>query len=130
VIEGSFADAANRHGYKRHRWRRLAGATIQNLLIATLQNLRKLLRYGQKPKTPPAVSLPHFSRATRCLKRRIALPRVLRPSRRFRRGLTGFVQSGDGNRRHRGQTGKEVFGNRSVRNYESRAPSGVLMAYR
>jgi transposase len=42
--EGSFADAANRHGYKRARWRGLAGMTIQNLLIAAAQNLRKLLR--------------------------------------------------------------------------------------
>lgn len=42
--EGSFADAANNHGYKRSRWRGLAGMTIQNLLIAAAQNLRKLLR--------------------------------------------------------------------------------------
>ncbi|MDD4892168.1 MAG: transposase, partial [Phycisphaerae bacterium] len=42
--EGSFADATNRHGYKRARWRGLFGVTIQNLLIATTQNLRKLLR--------------------------------------------------------------------------------------
>lgn len=42
--EGSFADAVNRHGYKRARWRGLAGMTIQNLLIAAAQNLRKLLR--------------------------------------------------------------------------------------
>lgn len=45
--EGSFADAANRHGYKRARWRRLQRVTMQNQLIATVQNLRKLLRYGQ-----------------------------------------------------------------------------------
>jgi len=44
--EGSFADAANRHGYKRARWRGRERVTIQNLLIATTQNLRKLLRYG------------------------------------------------------------------------------------
>ncbi len=42
--EGSFADAANRHGYKRARWRGLRKMTIQNLLIATLQNLRKLIK--------------------------------------------------------------------------------------
>jgi transposase len=42
--EGSFADAANNHGYKRARWRGLAGMTIQNLLVAAAQNLRKLLR--------------------------------------------------------------------------------------
>ena len=48
VVEGSFADAANRHGYKRHRWRGLKNATIQNLLIAAAQNLRKLIRYGRR----------------------------------------------------------------------------------
>lgn len=42
--EGSFADAANRHGYKRARWRGLIGMTIQNLLVAAAQNLRKLIR--------------------------------------------------------------------------------------
>lgn len=42
--EGSFADAANHHGYKRARWRGLIGMTIQNLLVAAAQNLRKLLR--------------------------------------------------------------------------------------
>jgi IS5 family transposase len=44
-IEGSFADATNRHGYKRARWRGLAWMTVQNLLIATVQNIRKLLRH-------------------------------------------------------------------------------------
>lgn len=44
VIEGSFADAANNHGFKRARWRGLVRMTIQNLLVATCQNLRKLLK--------------------------------------------------------------------------------------
>lgn len=43
--EGSFADAANNHGYKRARWRGLTKVKMQNLMIATIQNLRKLLRY-------------------------------------------------------------------------------------
>ena len=43
-IEGSFADAANNHGFKKARYRRLEKVTIQNLLIATIQNLRKLLK--------------------------------------------------------------------------------------
>lgn len=48
--EGSFADAANNHGYKRARWRGLTGMTIQNLLVAAAQNLRKLLRaWRRKP---------------------------------------------------------------------------------
>jgi len=46
--EGSFADAANNHGYKRSRWRGLTMATIQNLMIAAVQNLRKLLRYCRR----------------------------------------------------------------------------------
>jgi len=41
-MEGSFADAANNHGFKRSRWRGLWKQTIQDLLIATCQNLRKL----------------------------------------------------------------------------------------
>lgn len=41
-MEGSFADAANNHGLKRSRWRGLWKQTLQDLLIATCQNLRKL----------------------------------------------------------------------------------------
>jgi transposase len=62
--EGSFADAANRHGYKRARWRELAGMTIQNLLIAAAQNLRKLLRACRRK---PALALAGFSLACRPL---------------------------------------------------------------
>lgn len=69
--EGSFADAANRHGYKRARWRGQARVTIQNLLIATTQNLRKLVRYGHTPPrrlgerlTQAALRLPPHSSAT------------------------------------------------------------------
>jgi len=48
--EGSFADAANNHGFKRMRFRGIEKAKIQNLMIAAIQNLRKLLRYaGNKP---------------------------------------------------------------------------------
>jgi hypothetical protein len=41
VIEGSFADAAARHGFKRSRWRGRWRMKLQNLLIAALQNLRR-----------------------------------------------------------------------------------------
>jgi transposase len=44
--EGSFADAANNHGFKRARWRGIIKMQIQNLLIAAIQNLRKLMRLG------------------------------------------------------------------------------------
>ena len=48
LIERSFADAANCHGLKRARWRGLWKQAIQDLLIATVQNLRKLIRYLSK----------------------------------------------------------------------------------
>lgn len=44
VVEGSFADGVNNHGLDRARWRGLWRATIQNLLVATCQNVRKLLK--------------------------------------------------------------------------------------
>ncbi|MCK4998687.1 MAG: transposase, partial [Anaerohalosphaera sp.] len=48
--EGSFADAANNHGFKRSRFRGLEKTKIQNLLIAAIQNLRKLMRHvSSKP---------------------------------------------------------------------------------
>lgn len=43
LIEGSFADAANNHGFKRARWRRLWRQQIQDFLIAAIQNIRILL---------------------------------------------------------------------------------------
>lgn len=53
--EGSFADGANRHGFKRARWRGLAKMTIQNLLIAVCQNLRKLVKAGRRVAPGAAV---------------------------------------------------------------------------
>jgi transposase len=47
LVERSFADAANRHGFKRARWRGLVKQSIQDLLIATIQNLRKLVATTQ-----------------------------------------------------------------------------------
>jgi biopolymer transport protein ExbB/TolQ len=43
LMERSFADASNLHGFKRARWRELIKQSIQDLLIATVQNLRKLM---------------------------------------------------------------------------------------
>jgi hypothetical protein len=45
LMERSFADAANCHGLKRARWRGLWRQAIQDLLIATAQNLRKLIKH-------------------------------------------------------------------------------------
>lgn len=51
--EGNFADAANHHGFKRARWRGLQRQSIQDLIISTLQNLRKLARrLAQGPSQP------------------------------------------------------------------------------
>jgi transposase len=46
LIEGSFARAANEHGFKRSRWRRLWRQQIQDWLIATVQNIKILLKAG------------------------------------------------------------------------------------
>jgi hypothetical protein len=56
-VEGSFADAANRHGYKRARWRGLKNMMIQNLLIAGIQNTRKLVRKGTRRTCRGAASM-------------------------------------------------------------------------
>jgi len=50
LAEGSFADAANSHGFKRSRWRGLWRQTIQDLLIAFYQNVRKLLLAAAPPR--------------------------------------------------------------------------------
>lgn len=44
LMEGSFADATNNHGFKRARWRRLWRQKIQDLLIAACQNIRILIK--------------------------------------------------------------------------------------
>jgi transposase len=88
--EGSFADAANHHGYKRARWRGLVGMTMQNLLVATAQNLRKLL---QSSGRKPAAAL-----RGACLAGRLVLAAALRPignwfgrPRRFTVGSSRFT---------------------------------------
>jgi transposase len=51
LVEGSFADAANNHGFKRSRWRRLWRQQIQDWLIAGIQNIRILLKASRKRAT-------------------------------------------------------------------------------
>ncbi len=52
LMEGSFADGANNHGFKRSRWRRLWRQQIQDYLIAAVQNVRILLRHAaMRPRT-------------------------------------------------------------------------------
>ena len=52
-MEESFADAANNHGFKRSRWRRLWRQQIQDWLIAAVQNWRILLRERDGEKEAP-----------------------------------------------------------------------------
>ena len=59
LMEGSFADAANNHGFKHSRWRRLQRQQIQDYLIAAIQNIRILLsRTVLKPFASAVVALP------------------------------------------------------------------------
>ena len=44
LMEGSFAQAANEHGFKRSRWRRLWRQQIQDWLIAAVQNVKILMK--------------------------------------------------------------------------------------
>ena len=58
LMEGSFAQAANKHHFKRARWRRLRRQQIQDWLIAAVQNIALLCgAIGstitvQRPNTP------------------------------------------------------------------------------
>lgn len=59
LIEGSFADAANNHGFKRSRWRRLWRQQIQDYFIGAIQNIRILLaRTVLKPAAGAVLALP------------------------------------------------------------------------
>ena len=51
LAEVSFADAANHHGFKRARWRRLWRVQIQDWLIAAIQNVKILLKHRPPPAT-------------------------------------------------------------------------------
>ncbi len=63
VLEGSFADAANNHGYKRARWPSRLRVEMQNLLIGAAQNLRKLiwaLERDKRKSAPMAADLSSY----------------------------------------------------------------------
>jgi Transposase DDE domain len=49
LAEVSFAEAANHHGFKRARWRRLWRVQIQDWLIAAIQNINILLKQWPAP---------------------------------------------------------------------------------
>lgn len=48
LAEGSFADAANNYHFKRSRWRRLWRQQIQDYLIATIQDVKILLKHTER----------------------------------------------------------------------------------
>ena len=50
LMEGSFADSANNHGFKRARWRRLWRQQIQDYMIAVVQNVRILIKEVDRRK--------------------------------------------------------------------------------
>ncbi len=54
LMERSYANG-KRYGYKRARWRSRWRVAIQQLLVATVQNLRVIVRYQKPIKEPMAV---------------------------------------------------------------------------
>lgn len=65
--EGSFADAVNNHDFKNARWRGLVKMRIQNLVIAAVQNLRKLLHRIGKTYTTTATATAKFANDIRVI---------------------------------------------------------------
>lgn len=49
VAEGCFAHAKEHHAHRRARWRGLDGMQVQCYIVAAVQNLKKLLKYGCNP---------------------------------------------------------------------------------
>jgi transposase len=90
VMEGSFADAKERYGHRRSRWRGLNKMQMQCHLVAAVQNIRKLLKFGPKPAAEARQFFrrpipPHSTLAPRGLlllpfRSRITISRSLRPS--------------------------------------------------
>lgn len=52
LIEGSFGQAAQNHHFKRSRYRRLWRQSIQDHLIAAVQNIKKIVRHVPNGRTP------------------------------------------------------------------------------
>jgi len=63
LAEGSFADAANNYHFKRSRWRRLWRQKIQDYLIATIQNVKILLKHAARREAAALQALAHEGRA-------------------------------------------------------------------
>ncbi|MDQ8205576.1 IS1182 family transposase [Pelagicoccus sp. SDUM812003] len=54
-MEGSFAQSANLHGFKRSRWRRLWRQRIQDHIICAIENVKILIANASGPRKSPAV---------------------------------------------------------------------------
>lgn len=54
--EGSFADAHQRHGHRRCRWRRRWRVQIGCYLVATVQNIKKLIKARRRTAWPNAAA--------------------------------------------------------------------------
>jgi hypothetical protein len=63
-MEGSFAQAANLHHFKRARWRRRWRQQIQDWLIAACQNIKLLVRYARPNPAGAGILGLAFPRAT------------------------------------------------------------------
>lgn len=54
VVEGSFGEAKERHGHHRTRWRGCWKVQVQCWLVASIQNLKKLLKWAWNDAAPVA----------------------------------------------------------------------------
>jgi Transposase DDE domain len=93
LIERSFADASNLHGFKRARWRGLIQQSIQDLVIAGSPKLDKTDRGDAQTRRKIVISLSRFPRLLPRLDRRPpnGFSSSLGPSRkRLRRNSYGL----------------------------------------
>ena len=65
LIEGSFGQASQNHHFKRARWRRLWRQRIQDHLIAAVQNVKKIIKYGSLLPGSAATNLPQLLEPSR-----------------------------------------------------------------
>ncbi len=80
-MEGSFAQSANLHGFKRSRWRRLWRQRIQDHIICAIENIKILIsKSGKRSNEGLGASFGRFSRT---------LPRNTPVERAYR--LRGFI---------------------------------------
>lgn len=64
VAEGSFADAHERHGHRRCRWRRKWRVQIGCYLMATVQNVKKLIKASNRREAASGAAVQLYRPAT------------------------------------------------------------------